>query len=114
MNNAIIGIGSNINPQSNILVALRKVEQYFTIHKQSSLIKTKPIGFRSQPDFINGVIHIRTNNSQDEVVQRLKSIEIEMGRVRSGNKYGPRVIDLDLLIWNNVIIDDEVNSIKFL
>lgn len=114
MNEAIIGIGSNIKPQSNVSRALCKIEKYFVMVRKSEFITTKPIGYTSQPDFVNGVVLVETTLSLDDVVARLKRIEDEIGRVRSVNKYGPRVIDLDLLIWNGVVVDDDVVNMEFL
>jgi len=108
MNDALIGLGSNIRPRKNIFLALCKLDRYFTIHKRSKFIRTKPIGYLQQPDFVNGVIEIRTRIRKNELIRILKSIEKEMGRVRTSNKNGPRVIDLDLLIWNDQIVDTDV------
>jgi 2-amino-4-hydroxy-6-hydroxymethyldihydropteridine diphosphokinase len=78
------------------------------------LIKTKPIGISTQPDFTNGALKIRTNLNQEDLTKLLKSIEDDMGRDRSVPKFGPRCIDLDIAVWNGEIVDDDYYTRDFL
>jgi len=103
MNTAIIGIGSNIDPENNIPLALKLLGRQVSVEKISEMIRTSPIGITDQPDFINGAIRIATNLSKLELEQRLKITEEQIGRVRSLPKFGPRTIDLDLVVWNDKI-----------
>jgi len=108
-NICFIGIGSNLgDPLSNCLDAIATVVslEQITLTKQSSLYKTEPLGFRDQDWFVNGVIEVKTAHSPRTLLENLKVIEYEMGR-RSGERWGPRVIDLDILFYNQVIIDEE-------
>lgn len=108
-NNCFIGIGSNLgDPLSNCLDAIEKVVslEQITLSKRSSLFRTEPVGVRDQNWFINGVIEVKTAFSPRTLLETLKVIEYEMGR-REGERWGPRIIDLDILFYGQEIIDEE-------
>ena len=114
MNSAVIGIGSNIDPSRNIRLARQKINTHHKVIKESRFLYTRPVGFVNQSDFLNGVILIETKMEKNDLDDWLKSIEKELGRIRGSNKFGPRTIDMDILIWNNKIIDEDVYSRDFL
>lgn len=114
MNDAIIGIGSNIDAEINISHALNILKQAFEVIRVSSLTKTEPIGITNQPDFTNGAVRLNTELNLEQLTVYLKNIEDKMGRDRSGPKFGPRCIDLDIVVWNNEIIDDDYYTRDFL
>lgn len=114
MNECIIGIGSNIDAERNIAEMLRLLSSEVEIVQVSSLAKTAPIGISDQPEFTNGAVKIRTTKGIDELNLFLKSLEDRMGRDRTQPKFGPRNIDLDVLIWNNQIVDQDYYSREFL
>lgn len=114
MNEVIIGIGSNIDAETNISKMLEILKGYVEIVKVSSFIKTKPIGIENQPEFTNGAVKIITNLSQHELNDLLKEIEDKMGRDRTAPKFGPRNIDLDVVVWNGEIIDKDYYTRDFL
>lgn len=114
MNECIIGIGSNIEAEKNIPETLELLKQRVNVIKLSSLIKTKPVGITNQPNFTNGAVKIQTNLSISELKQTLKAIEDLMGRDRSQPKYGPRSIDLDIVVWNGKIVDPDYYTRNFL
>ena len=101
-----IGIGSNLgNRQENCLEAIKRLEQHgVTVLKRSSLIETEPWGVTDQPRFINLAIEAETDLAPDELLLLLKNIERSMGRVQTAH-WGPRVIDLDILFYDDRIID---------
>ena len=107
MNTVIIGLGSNIHPEENISEAIRLLGESVTILKVSNLVRTSPVGITEQPDFINGAIKILTGYSKDNLLPILKHIEDALGRNRSLPKFGPRTIDLDIIVWNGEIIHDD-------
>lgn len=72
--------------------------------KKSTLIETQPVGKLDQPDFLNCVIQIETEFEAEDLLKELQKIELEMGRVRI-EKWGPRIIDLDILFFDNQIIN---------
>ena len=114
MNEVIIGIGSNIDAESNIPKMLDLISQHVEVVKVSSLIKTRPIGIKEQPDYINGAVKVRTNLLLEELKGLLKNIEDQMGRDRTGPKFGPRCIDLDIVVWNGEITDNDYYTRDFL
>lgn len=108
-NIAFIGIGSNLEkPVSQCRLALKRIEGIDSIKllKRSLLYETEPIGYIKQPWFVNAVIEIHTTLSPHELLSALGQIETEMGRIR-GEKGGPRAIDLDILLFNEMIIHDD-------
>jgi 2-amino-4-hydroxy-6-hydroxymethyldihydropteridine diphosphokinase len=114
MNSAVVSIGSNINPEENIPKALTAVAKAHTVLKVSSLVRTKPIGFTNQPDFTNGSMLVTTVLQKDQFDRYLKDLELQLGRIKGTNKYGPRTIDLDIIVWNGKIIDNDFYERDFL
>ena len=114
MNDCIVGIGSNINPKENICKILTFLSKDHLLIKQSQWIKTAPIGIPNQEDFMNGAVRLRTHHCREEFNLYLKQLEDKMGRDRSLPKFGPRVIDLDIVVWNNEIVDEDYHSRDFL
>jgi 2-amino-4-hydroxy-6-hydroxymethyldihydropteridine diphosphokinase len=114
MNQFIIGVGSNIEPEKNIINAREELEKISTVLKQSAFIYTKPLLFADQPDFLNGVFLIETAMNTEELNKKLKEIERRMGRIKVENKNGPRTIDLDILISNRIIISKDLMERDFL
>ena len=72
----------------------------------SSLRETDPVGYADQPRFLNGAAAVETELSPRELLDRLLAVERELGRVRGdGPRYGPRAIDLDLLLYGDQVVD---------
>jgi 2-amino-4-hydroxy-6-hydroxymethyldihydropteridine diphosphokinase len=114
MNDCIIGIGSNIEAEKNITEMLRLLSADVEVIKVSKLMQTKPIGITDQADFTNGAVHIRTIMNLKSLSLYLKNLEDQLGRDRTQPKFGPRNIDLDILIWNNKIVDQDYYTRDFL
>ena len=110
MNTVVIGVGSNINPENNIRLAKQKISSEVRLIRSSTLVFTKPIGYEDQDDFLNGALLIETELEKESIEEILKNIEAELGRKKSLNKFGPRTIDLDILLWNDEIMDSDVYS----
>ena len=110
----IVGIGSNIEPEQNIAAALFLLRQEQELVHISSLIKTSPIGITDQPDFLNGAAKILTTMEIADFRSYLKNIEDRLKRDRTAPKFGPRTIDLDIVIWDGEIIDPDYYSRDFL
>lgn len=113
-NTVIVGIGSNLEAESNIQKMLIILKEKVEILKVSSFIKTKPIGIINQPDYTNGAVKIITALNQKDLTTLLKSIEDQLGRDRTEQKFGPRCIDLDVVVWNGKIVDDDYYTRDFL
>ena len=108
-NIAFIGIGSNVGDKiKNCAQAIAEITQHEQnrLIAQSSLYKTEPIGYTQQDWFINSVIEIETSFTALQLLNILEDIEISMGRKRT-LKWGPRIIDLDILFFNDEIIQCE-------
>lgn len=114
VNRAVIGLGSNINAEENIRRAKEAIAGEFMLIKSSSFVETEPVGFKEQDRFINGALLIETELNAARLESRLKVLETELGRVKTDNKYGPRSIDLDILVWNGEVVDEEVYEREFL
>ncbi len=114
MNECILGIGSNIDAEKNIAEMLQVLKQKVDIINVSSFIKTKPIGITNQPNFTNGAVKIQTELPEKKLKKVLKGIEDQMGRDRSQPKFGPRCIDLDIVVWNGKIVDPDYYTRDFL
>lgn len=106
-----IGLGSNIGDcEANLKRALDELQREgLLLVKQSGIEVTEPVDFPDQPDFNNQVILVKTDKDPLSLLHLLKSIEKKMGRKVSVPK-GPRVIDLDILLYDKFIINlDELN-----
>ena len=97
-----VGLGSNLgDPAGQVrkgIQALAEIEKSRLLHA-SSLYLTEPVGDIQQPDFVNAVVQLETALSPLELLAVLKNIENRLGRTRDGTHWGPRVIDLDLLLF---------------
>ena len=102
-----IGIGSNLGDRKdNCLHAIELLQKRgIVVTKKSSLYETEPWGFKDQPQFINMAIEIETELHPEELLTVLKDIEKEMGREES-LRWGPRKVDLDILLFDNVVSTD--------
>lgn len=114
MNTAVVSVGSNINPTENINTAKIMISKEFNLIRASSFKETEPIGYKEQDDFYNGAFLVQTDRDFDDFNNMLKKIEINMGRVKRSNKQGPREIDLDIIVWNNKVVDNDVYEREFL
>jgi 2-amino-4-hydroxy-6-hydroxymethyldihydropteridine diphosphokinase len=105
---AYIGLGSNLgNPVAQVLEAVDELEMIpdTILVSRSSLYSGKPMGPQDQPDYVNAVVALDTLLSAEELYNALVRIEDMQGRVRGDEKWGPRIIDLDLLLYGNRTID---------
>jgi len=109
MHVAYIGFGSNIGDRlahiQNAIHAVSKTEE-ITLHKISSVYKTDPVGYEAQAAFLNGVAAIQTSLPPLSLLHTLKNIETAIGR-RHRIRWGPREIDLDILIYGDLCLQTE-------
>lgn len=106
---AYISIGSNIGEKSkNIEESIERIKSVkeIKVSKVSKLIQTAPWGFEEQDEFVNGVIEIKTTLSPKELIRTLLKIELDMKRERV-LRWGPRIIDLDVIFYDNLTSSDE-------
>lgn len=108
MNTCYIGIGSNlgdpIKQARQAIDALKEVTNS-TLISVSSLYGSKPMGPSDQPDYVNAVAMLETTLEPLELLDALQHIEQTQGRVRKAQRWGPRTLDLDILLINNSTID---------
>ncbi|MGB1263290.1 MAG: 2-amino-4-hydroxy-6-hydroxymethyldihydropteridine diphosphokinase [Cognaticolwellia sp.] len=107
---AYIGLGSNLSdPQAQILSALAKLEQLedCQVIQVSSLYFSRPMGPQDQPDYMNAVVSIETSLTALALLDALQNIENQAGRVRKDNRWGARVLDLDILLFAQQVINTE-------
>jgi 2-amino-4-hydroxy-6-hydroxymethyldihydropteridine diphosphokinase len=110
MNDAYIGLGSNLdNPRQQITTALQELIALPATRRvaHSALYLSKPIGTTKQPDYVNAVAYLQTELAARELLDRLLEIEGWHGRIRDGSHWGPRTLDLDLLIYGDAQIQGE-------
>ena len=111
---AVISLGSNINPEENINNACDLLKKHVKVLDKSTFVKTKPIGYKDQDDFLNGAVYVETQLSEHDLKETLKTLEKELGREVSSIKFGPRTIDLDIVVFNEKVVDDDFYSRDFL
>ncbi|ACK67147.1 2-amino-4-hydroxy-6-hydroxymethyldihydropteridine pyrophosphokinase [Rippkaea orientalis PCC 8801] len=107
MNHVLLSVGSNINPVENFRAASTILAQEQILVDCTQPIVTKPHGYPHQPDFLNGAFYLKTTLDLPNLNRLLKTIEKQLGRVKTAIKSGPRTIDLDIIIWNGEIVRDE-------
>lgn len=107
MNQAIIAVGSNIESDKNIAKAREILAKDFELVAEADFVSTKPVGYAQQPDFLNGAVLIRTDLKLEPLRQHLKNIEDTLGRRRTVLKFGPRTVDLDIVVWNGKLLDPD-------
>jgi len=101
-------LGSNINPEHNLPVAIGILRQLVRVEKISSVWETPAIG-SAGPNFFNLAVRIRSSLSPDVLKQLiLRKIEAYLGRKRSADKNAPRTIDIDIVIVDGKVIDDHL------
>ena len=106
MPTAILGLGSNQgNPKENLDCAVQALRQIGTVEEVSPYIVSKPEGYDAQPDFVNAVVIFSTSDAPADLLLKLQALEKQLGRVPTFRN-GPRVIDLDVLFYDDQVIFD--------
>lgn len=123
MTRAFLSLGSNVEPENNIFEAVRLLAKHVKILKTSAVYMTEPLRHKSDPKFYNCVIKIDTDIEPVKLkTDVLKAIEEKLGRKRSKDKYAPRTIDIDIILYGNsrfstknlVIPDPNISKRSFL
>lgn len=106
---AYIGLGANLGDREAMLgSALEQLarEPGIEVAAVSSFRATDPVGYLDQPRFLNAVAALETELPARELLDRLLAVERRLGRTREGPRFGPRTIDLDLLLYGDSVIDE--------
>jgi 2-amino-4-hydroxy-6-hydroxymethyldihydropteridine diphosphokinase len=102
-------LGANLGDRERTLRAaldLLAREQGIEVLAISRFRETDPVGFEQQPRFVNGAAKVRTTLGPRALLERLLAVEQALGRTRAGPRFGPRTIDLDLLVYGEDVIDE--------
>lgn len=108
INDIFIALGSNLkNPKKQVKKGISSITKIngVTILGESCLYETPPVGILDQPNFVNAVIKISSDLNPQELLIKLLKIENNAGRVRD-KKNGPRILDVDILLFNNSILNE--------
>lgn len=106
---AYVGLGSNLGDRDAILrraLELLAADDEIEVVAVSTIRETDPVEIEDQPRFLNAAAAVETELSARELLERLLGIERALGRTREGPRYGPRTIDLDLLLYGNEVVDE--------
>ncbi len=104
-NKIILSLGSNIgDKKSNLETAINQINKFSAIKKISSIYESEPILLKDQDNFYNLVLEIDYKKSVIELLESTKDVERRMGRKKTV-KYGPRIIDIDIVFFNNKIVN---------
>ncbi len=107
---AYIGIGSNLSePVEQVKSAITELQHiaHSNVTSISSLYLSKPMGPQDQDDYINAVLALETSLTPLELLNALQLIENNAGRVRKENRWGARILDLDIILYGNEVINNE-------
>jgi GTP cyclohydrolase IV len=105
MHNVYLGLGTNLGDRrANLSQALQRLQSFGTVEKVSRCYETKPVGYEEQPDFLNLTCLVTTAMSPSQLLHSLKEIERQMGR-KANFRNAPRPMDLDILFFDNLVVD---------
>jgi len=106
MAEVFVGLGANVGvPADNLRSAIERLSAAIEVEAISSLYRTEPVGLRDQPFFLNAVLRGRTSLEPGELIALFEAVEAQMGR-RRDVPMGPRPLDLDLLLYDDRVIDE--------
>jgi len=106
---AYVGLGANLDDREATIrraLELLGARDGVEVVAVSTLRETEPWGLAEQPPFLNGAAALETSLQARAVLELLLAVERELGRTREGPRYGPRTIDLDLLVYGDQVVDD--------
>ena len=112
-NTAFLSLGTNIGDrQENLKLAIQQLADtpYIEVEVMSSIYETDPVGYTDQANFLNMVVRVSTSLTGPQLLELCLKIEHDLGRVREF-RWGPRIIDLDILLYNNENIEMEALQI---
>ena len=109
MARAHVGLGANLGEREETLsraLELLAATAGIEVVAVSSFRETDPVGYLDQPRFLNGAAMLETSLSPRELLDALLAVERELGRTREGARFGPRTVDLDLLLYGDAQLDE--------
>jgi len=105
MARAFVAIGSNIDPAANVRKAIRELSLQEGVIAISTVYLSEPEGGLTQPSFYNCVVALETETPPQQLKRVLRDIEARLGRVRTSDKFAARSADLDLILYDGVVLD---------
>ncbi|MGI9237942.1 MAG: 2-amino-4-hydroxy-6-hydroxymethyldihydropteridine diphosphokinase [Woeseiaceae bacterium] len=105
MSDIYLGLGSNIEPEKNLSLAVRELRNKFGDLKVSSVYRSAALGFEGD-DFLNLVVGLKSDDGPMEICQEIEHLHNVAGRARSSKKWAARPLDIDLLLYNDEVIDE--------
>lgn len=104
MNRVLVLLGSNIDSEANLRRAARRLAGLVTVVAFSPVYESEPVGHKAQPSYLNAAALIETELEPERLrTDVLRSIEVELGRLRGPDKYAPRTIDLDVILFGDCV-----------
>ena len=106
---AYVGVGANLGDRRATIeraIQLLRETPEIEVLAVSALRETDPVGYEDQPRFLNGALELETTLTARELLDALLAVERALGRTREGPRFGPRTIDLDLLVYGDERIDE--------
>ncbi|HEX3807431.1 MAG TPA: 2-amino-4-hydroxy-6-hydroxymethyldihydropteridine diphosphokinase [Gaiellaceae bacterium] len=100
---AYVGLGANLGDRE---AAIRRAAELIGAARLSPIVETEPWGYADQPRFLNAAAEVETELDARAFLELLLETERQLGRERTGPRYGPRTIDLDLLLYGNELLDE--------
>lgn len=106
-----LGLGTNLGDRAaNLSEALRRIAAFVQVERQSSVYETEPVGYAEQPDFWNMVVSGSTDLPAGQLMDELLAVERALGRQRTF-KNAPRIIDIDILLYDDIVTTDHALQI---
>ena len=105
---ACLLLGSNIEPERNLSLAVQRLQVLLIVDRVSHAWETPAVG-SDGPNFLNAALLVRTDLAPQELKEQvLRPLETELGRVRSTDKNSPRTIDIDVILWDDQVLDEMI------
>ncbi len=98
-----VGLGANLGDREE---SIRRAAELIGARRLSTIRETEPWGVTGQPDYLNAVAELETDEGARPLLDRLLAVERELGRIRDGARWGPRTIDLDLLVYGEETVEE--------
>jgi 2-amino-4-hydroxy-6-hydroxymethyldihydropteridine diphosphokinase len=109
MARAYVGLGANLGDRAATLeraIDLLDARTGIDVVAVSAFRETDPVGYLDQPQFLNAAVALETSLAPPQLLATLLDVERKLGRVREGPRYGPRTVDLDLLLMDDLVLDE--------
>lgn len=108
MKRVVFDLGTNIDREASLAKALELLDEKVRLLRASSVYNSAPVGMANQPDFLNVSLEVETDLQVEDLRRLAREIEDAMGRNRHAPKFGPRIIDIDILLYDD-LVDPSLN-----